>query len=278
MFNQLGVKCIMMKTILRLLTDLSSRKFIAQITGKLAKSSFSKFLIPKFAKIYGIRIEEAEKEIHEYTSLNDFFTRRLKQGMRVLDANEQRLLSPVDARITGMGNIEAGQIVNVKGQDYTIKDLLNQSPRTVNYKNGYYFVLYLSPTDYHRIHAPISGKIIEKDHVPGRVYPVNAFALRHMPKVLSRNERLISYIHNSSTGGEVAVVKVGALNVSSIQYTDRDKVQLERGEDFAYFEFGSTIVLLMETGTFEPNDALEVGKQVQMGQSLGTLHKKSSKN
>lgn len=257
---------------LRLLTDLSSRKFIAQITGKFAKSSLSKIFIPKFAKIYGIRIEDAEKALTEYTSLNDFFTRRLKQGLRPIDPDQQVLLSPVDATITGMGNIESGQIINVKGQDYTLQDLLNRSPRTVNYKNGYYFVLYLSPTDYHRIHSPVAGKIIEKEHIPGRVYPVNNFGLRHMPKVLSRNERLITYIHHEI--GEVAVVKVGAMNVSSIQYTDASRKQLERGEDFAYFEFGSTVVLLIETGTFKCTNQIQNGSHVQMGQPLGTLQQK----
>jgi phosphatidylserine decarboxylase len=262
----------MMIKLLRLLTDLSSRKFIAKLTGIFAKSSLSKMLIPKFAKVYGIRIEDAEKALTEYTSLNDFFTRRLKQGLRPIDPDLQVLLSPVDATITGMGNIEAGQIINVKGQDYTLQDLLNRSPRSVNYKNGYYFVLYLSPTDYHRIHSPVTGTIIEKEYIPGRVYPVNEFGLRHMSKVLSRNERLITYIHHA--GGEIAVAKVGAMNVSSIQYTDANKKQLERGEDFAYFEFGSTVVLLIETGTFKLTNPIQTGTHVQMGQPLGSLQQK----
>lgn len=262
----------MITSFLRLLTHLSSRKFIAQLTGKFAKSSLSKMLIPKFSEIYGIRIEDAEKALTEYTSLNDFFTRRLKQGLRPIDPNPQVMLSPVDATITGMGSIESGQIINVKGQDYTLQDLLNRSPRTVNYKNGHYFVLYLSPTDYHRIHSPVAGTIIEKEHIAGKVYPVNEFGLRNMSKVLSRNERLITYIHHEI--GEIAVVKVGAMNVSSIQYTDVSKKQLERGEDFAYFEFGSTVVLLTETGTFKSSNQIQHGSHVQMGQPLGTLHQK----
>lgn len=262
----------MRTNMLRLLTELSSRKFIAQLTGKFSKSSMSKFLIPRFAKTYQIAVDEAEKPLSEYVSLNEFFTRRLKDGLRPLADNEQALLSPVDALITGSGIIESGQIVNVKGQDYTIEQLLNRSPRMVNYRNGYYYVLYLSPRDYHRIHAPVAGKIIEKDHIQGKVYPVNDFALRHITNVLSSNERKITYVKHEL--GEIAIVKVGALNVSSIQYTDPQATQLERGEEFAYFEFGSTVVLLTESGIFKNDEELKTGMNVRVGQALGILQHK----
>ncbi len=268
------VNQIMMINFLRMLTELSSRKWVSQLTGSFAKSSLSKIFIPKFAKVYGIRIDDAEKALTEYTSLNDFFTRRLKEGLRPIDPNEEILISPVDATITGMGPIDSGKMINVKGQDYTVKELLNHSPRMVNYKNGFYFVLYLSPTDYHRIHAPITGKITEKEHILGKVYPVNDFGLRKLPQVLSRNERLITYIRHVS--GEIAVAKVGALNVSSIQYTDAKKMEIIRGDDLAYFEFGSTVVLLTESGTFECLHHLSIGKKVQMGEALGTLHTKNT--
>ncbi|GAA4855024.1 hypothetical protein GCM10023310_37430 [Paenibacillus vulneris] len=226
-------------------------------------------MIPRFAKIYGIPVQDAEKHLSEYASLNDFFTRRLKSGLRPVDTAEHTLVSPVDAAITGMGPIEEGLIVNVKGQDYTVEELLNFSPRTVNYKNGFYFVLYLSPTDYHRIHTPIDGNIIEKEHVPGKVYPVNEFGLRQMRRVLSRNERLITYMQHE--GGEVAVVKVGAMNVSSIQYVKPLPNTLQRGDELAYFEFGSTVVLLMESDTFLSRSDLHVGSKVKMGEALGTI-------
>lgn len=262
-----------MKTkVLRVLTELSSRKAIAQLTGKFAKSSLSKVFIPRFVKSYRINVDEAEKDLADYASLNELFTRRLKEGARPLDAEPHSLLSPVDALITSMGTIEAGQIVNVKGQDYTIAELLNNSPRMVNYKHGFYYVLYLSPTDYHRIHSPVTGKINEKEHILGKVYPVNDFGLQHLTRVLSRNERLITYIQHEF--GEVAVAKVGAMNVSSIQYTNNDATALQRGEELAYFEFGSTVVLLIETGTFTRHEHVHVGSRVKMGEALGTLHHK----
>ncbi|WP_148932875.1 archaetidylserine decarboxylase [Paenibacillus methanolicus] len=259
----------MTKWLLRSMTELSSRKWISQITGRFAQSSASRRFIPKFAAMYGIRVEEAEKAMHEYSSLNEFFTRRLKPGMRIIDAAAEAVASPVDALITGAGPIEAGTILNVKGQDYTVDELLNRSPRTENYKHGYYLVLYLSPTDYHRIHTPVTGAIVEREHVPGKVYPVNEFGLRHMKRVLSRNERLITYIRTSA--GEMAVVKVGAMNVSSIKYVEPRRDQVEKGDELAYFEFGSTVVLLAEDDSFIPREDLKVGLKVRMGERLGVL-------
>lgn len=230
-------------------------------------------LIPWFAKTYGIPVEDAEKHIREYISLNDFFTRRLKPGLRPIDPAPDTLVSPVDCLITGIGRIRDGVMINVKGQDYTVEELLNRSPRTVNYKDGFFLVLYLSPTDYHRIHVPVTGRILEKEYIDGKVYPVNDFGLTYMRRVLSRNERLVTYIRHEY--GEVAVVKVGAMNVSGIQYVPSLPEQVERGGELAYFEFGSTVVLLLENGTFDPKEGLSLGDKIRMGEALGSLHARS---
>lgn len=261
----------MKRWLMRSMTELSSRKSISRLTGRLAQSSISRRFIPTFARMYSIEVQEAEKPLSEYSTLNEFFTRRLRPGARAIDEAPDSLVSPVDALITGAGVIQAGTIFNIKGQDYTIDELLNRSPRTASYVGGFCLVLYLSPTDYHRIHAPVGGAIVEREHVPGKVYPVNEFGLRHMKRVLSRNERLITYIRHA--GGEVAVVKVGAMNVSSIKYVDPDAKATTKGKELAYFEFGSTVVLLTEDHSFTLRGDLMVGKKVRMGESLGTLRK-----
>ncbi|AOZ91968.1 archaetidylserine decarboxylase [Paenibacillus crassostreae] len=265
----------MAKRILRLMTELSSRKSISRIMGHFSHSRISRYVIPMFIRNYQIPVSEAEKNIDEYHSLNAFFTRRLKPGMRPIDSQEHSLSSPVDARITAMGTISSGTILNVKGQNYTVEEILHHSPHLELYKHGYVFVLYLSPTDYHRIHSPVTGVKRESEHIKGRVYPVNDFGMTHMPYVLCRNERLITYIQHSL--GEVAVVKVGAMNVSSIQYTDESVNKWNKGDDLAYFEFGSTVVLLIENGTFTPREDLKPGDSVRMGQSLGELHSSKQK-
>ncbi|MFC5528512.1 archaetidylserine decarboxylase [Cohnella yongneupensis] len=261
----------MKRSLLRMMTELSSRKFISRMTGRFAKSSLSRRWISKFASMYKIPVEEAEKKLEEYRSLNEFFTRRLKPGSRTVDMSAGALVSPVDAKITACGTIADGLMLQVKGQDYTIEELLNGSPRVAQYLHGYYWVLYLSPTDYHRIHSPCDGDVVETEHIPGRVYPVNEFGLTSMRRVLSRNERLVTYIRHDI--GEAAVVKVGALNVSSIKFVEPQPSKLERGQELAYFEFGSTIVLLTQDGTLSPRTDLKVGDKVRMGEKLGILTK-----
>ncbi|WP_339294873.1 archaetidylserine decarboxylase [Paenibacillus sp. FSL W7-1279] len=260
----------MAKQLLRLMTELSSRKWLSRIMGHCSHSRLSRHLIPAFIRIYQIPAHEAEKEIHEYRSLNEFFSRRLKIGLRAIDDTADAMVSPVDATISAMCAVNAGTILSVKGQDYTLSELLAKSPRMENYINGYAFVLYLSPTDYHRIHSPVTGVQAESEHLKGRVYPVNDFAMTHIRHVLSRNERLITYIAHEF--GEVAVVKVGAMNVSSIRYADENVKKYEIGDELAYFEFGSTVVLLTENGTFTPRGDLEPGSKVKMGELLGLLH------
>lgn len=115
--------------------------------GRFSHSELSRLLIPSFAKSYGIPLHEAEKEIKEYRTLNEFFTRKLKPDMRPVHPLPEGLISPVDALITAMGKIDSGTILNVKGQDYSLAELLNYSPRTETYNHGYFFVLYLSPID-----------------------------------------------------------------------------------------------------------------------------------
>jgi phosphatidylserine decarboxylase len=260
----------MMKSFYRLLTELSSRRTVSRLTGALAKSKGSRRLIKRFAKTYKINVAEAEKEVHEYKSINDFFTRRLKVGSRTVDKSEQTIVSPVDAVITGIGTVDKGQIFSIKGQSYTVDDLLNDSTEYVKYDHGKYVVLYLSPTDYHRIHAPISGEIVKSQHIVGKVYPVNDFGLKNMPKVLSRNERLITYIRNENT--QVAVIKVGAMNVASIRMSDQvTSNHLTKGQELAYFEFGSTVVLLFENGAAEFKEGLQEGDRVYMGNVIAHL-------
>ncbi|MEF2243435.1 MULTISPECIES: archaetidylserine decarboxylase [unclassified Paenibacillus] len=259
----------MSKLLLRSMTELSSRKWISKLTGAFSKSAASRLFIARFAKMYNIKIEEAEKPIDQYRTLNAFFSRRLKPGARSIDPAPDSCVSPVDALITGIGSIEDGLMLSVKGQNYSVSELLNSSEDARLYHNGFYFVLYLSPTDYHRIHSPVDGLIERRKHLAGKVYPVNDFGLTHMKRVLSRNERLITYMKHDT--GEIAVVKVGAMNVSSIQYALPLSDQAQKGSELAYFEFGSTVVLLLENNTFEPRADLSLGSKVKMGERLGTF-------
>jgi phosphatidylserine decarboxylase len=261
----------MWNSVFRLLTELTSRPTIARLAGSFAKSGASKKLIAKFASMYNISLEEAEHEVSRYASLNDFFIRRLKPGVRTIDPQPHSVVSPVDGTVADSGDITRDRTFLVKGQSYTVDDLLNGSPHASRYGNGCFAVIYLSPSNYHRIHAPVDAKVIEFDRIPGAVYPVNDPSMRLMKRVLSRNTRLVTYLQHES--GTIALVKVGAMNVGSIKYAAGDTMPefVAKGEELAYFEFGSTVVLLWERGSFLPADRLRPGATVHMGEKIGEI-------
>jgi len=259
----------MTRWLLRALTELSSRRSVSRLAGLLANSRLSRRLIPVFVSMYRIDTAEAELPPEHYPTLNAFFTRRLKPGSRPVDPDPAALVSPVDAMLIAAGAVADGTVIEVKGQSYSLPELLGGSPRIPIFAGGCYWVLYLSPSDYHRIHAPCDGDIAEKERIPGRTYPVNEFGLRRLRRVLSRNERLVTYIRHEK--GEVAVVKVGAMNVSSIRYAEPLPSRLVKGEEFARFEFGSTVVLLAEGGLCVPREDLRPGDRIRMGERLATF-------
>ena len=251
------------------LTQLTSNQAISKTVGRIAKSKMSRKWIPSFAKAYNIPVEEAELAVGEYPSLNAFFTRRLKPGARPIDLDANSIVSPVDALITACGYMEDGKLLEVKGQTYSLAELVNHNSRMASFQSGYFYVLYLSPRDYHRIHVPVEGILVETETIAGRVFPVNHAAMTNIRHVLSRNYRISSYIEHSA--GQVGVVKVAALNVASIQFVEgiAPQQQLAKGDELAYFEFGSTIVLLLEQNKYEPDASIGVGSRVKMGERLG---------
>lgn len=260
----------MNKWLYKQLTELTSRKWISKVTGTFAQSSASKVLISHFAKVYNINLDEAEKALSHYQSLNDFFTRRLKPGTRPIHPHSLVVTSPVDALITACGGIKNSQLLEVKGQVYSVGDLLQSHEEAARFNGGFFYVLYLSPKDYHRIHTPVAGQIIARKHLVGKVYPVNNASMTMMPQVLNRNERLITYIETEQHN-QVAIVKVGALNVSSINYVNENQTLFNKGDELAYFAFGSTVVLLFEADSFIPIDNEQLNTRVKMGEQLGTL-------
>lgn len=71
-----------------------------------------------------------EPDLHNFPNLAAFFYRTLKPGARPLDANPNALLSPADGRVLEFGQVDGGQIEQVKGMTYTIDALLGQRSPT----------------------------------------------------------------------------------------------------------------------------------------------------
>ncbi len=227
--------------------------------------------------------ETAEPDPAAYATFNDFFTRALKADARPI---AEGVVSPADGRLSQFGAIEAGQLMQAKGHRFSAEALLGGDVEAATrYLGGSFATVYLSPSDYHRVHMPVGGTLTEMVYVPGRLFSVNAATTEQVPNLFARNERLVC--HFETEHGPMAMVLVGAMIVAAIetvwagQITPLPKggvqrirfdtpVRLEKGEEMGRFKLGSTVVMAFaEPVSFA--DGLEPGDKVQMGQSLGEL-------
>ncbi len=266
---------------------------LSRAFGRIADTHIPRRLRPAvlgaFARATGIDIDEAELPLTEYPTINRFFVRRLRPGVRAWPAEEGIAGSPVDGVVGQSGRIRSGTLLQAKGRSYSALDLLADPDEAHRFDDGAFLTLYLSPRHYHRIHAPCGGAIARARHVPGALFPVNAPAVMHVDRLFPRNERLLCTIDGPL--GRVAVVAVGAYNVGRISaafdvawnggehgwVTNRGThaieerrydppVRVERGEELMAFHLGSTVVLLFEPGVrLIP---LAVGDPVRLGSPI----------
>jgi phosphatidylserine decarboxylase len=246
------------------------------------------FLIRTVARRYHIDLAEAESgDCSAYPHFNAFFTRALKPGARPLDPDPDAVLCPADGRISQAGRIEHGRIFQAKGFDFGTGELLGDDARAVPYHDGSFITVYLSPRDYHRVHMPLAGELVETVHVPGRIFGVAPFAVDSIPRLFARNERLVC--HFTSALGPFSVVLVGAMLVSGIAtiwdgvvippYADtimrRDfrnrGIWLKRGAELGRFEMGSTVIVLLPAKLGRFSEKLAPGQAVKVGQKVGSL-------
>jgi phosphatidylserine decarboxylase len=247
-------------------------------------------LLGAFARAVGIEVAEAERPLADYPSVGAFFVRRLKPGARTWPDAPDMLASPVDGVLGRAGAIRAGTALQAKGQAYGVARLLGDPHAAARFEGGIFLTLYLAPRHYHRIHAPASGTVVAARHVPGRLLPVNAAAVRHVPDLFVTNERLSALLDTPL--GPLALVAVGAYNVGRIStafdeawsgreggwITNRgDPLPDERrydpplpvraGDPLMAFHLGSTVVLLAAPGlVMEPG--LAPGLEVRAGSIL----------
>lgn len=251
----------------RFFIELTNHRLSSYIIKSFAQSKLSKWIVPSFAKVYNINQEEMHGELSSFPTLQQLFIRTLKPGARKIDEASNTIVSPVDAVVEKSGSITENLEMIVKGKHYSIKDMLSDESIATKYMGGTYVILYLSPSHYHRIHSPIAGRVTSQWTLGKKSYPVNRLGLLYGKDPLSKNFRKITELE--SDGKHVAVVKVGAMFVNSIEMTHKGEV-LQKGEDMAYFSFGSTVILLFEKDTVELNETLKEKADVKVGEVIAS--------
>lgn len=262
---------------------------LSRLIAKVAEAKtpwLKNALIRQFIRSYSIDLSIASRELPEqYLHFNDFFTRALKPESRPITADANTLISPADGTLSQFGAINNNQFIQAKGQSYTTSRLLaGNNSLAEEFSAGSFATVYLSPSDYHRVHMPWTGTLLETHYIPGKLFSVNQATAREIPELFAQNERLICVFATSF--GKMAVILVGAMLVAGIEtvwhghyvpataavenFSDKDfdkKIHFSKGDEIGRFKFGSTVVLILQEQV-DFNDKLSTGDTILMGQNV----------
>lgn len=180
-----------------------------------------------------------------------------------------------------------------------------RDPRPASPMKGlFYCVLYLRPGDYHRIHSPADWNVLVRRHFSGRLYPVNERAAKTIRNLYVENERVV--LEGQWQQGYLGLAAIGATNIGSIELfiepelrTNRPRkkllqseppeerlyqpeavgVMLKKGDEFAAFNMGSTVVLVFqapvqkslkdEAHSSDFTFCIKRGDRIRMGEAIG---------
>jgi len=240
-------------------------------------------LVRAYIRAYGVDMSEAADPLASFPSFNAFFTRRLRAGARPICTDPGVVVAPCDSRVHSCGPMpEDGRLEQVKGRTYSLSALLASEEDARTFARGVHATLYLSPSMYHRVHSPVDGHIRSWRYVPGRLFPVNGLAIRHVQDLFAVNER-VSILIDTPEFGRVAVIMVGAANVGRMSLAFADLVTnsgqpgalvqppapipIARGQELGAFNLGSTVVLLVADPLLRPA-GITIGEFIAMGRPL----------
>ncbi len=258
---------------------------IARIRHKATKN----FLITKFVAMYDVDVDDVSKRIpDDFATFNDFFTRELRDAARPVTGDSRSIVSPVDGTVSLAGTIQGDSVIQAKGIDYTLADLLAADIDEANaYLDGSFATIYLAPYNYHRVHAPIDGQLVSANYVPGDLFSVNQATVSSVRGLFRRNERLIMRFLTEQ--GPATLIFVGALNVGSISTPwsgeirprkrgvvealnlSRASTTLKKGDLLGWFNMGSTVIMLLPKACCKWHDSLQAGATLRVGEPIGQL-------
>jgi phosphatidylserine decarboxylase len=221
------------------------------------------------------------RETH-FRSLHDCFVRNLRDGVRPIDPDPDVLISPCDAIVGASGQVQDGQVLQVKGFPYPLKDLLGDNAHAAAYSDGIYVTLRLTSSMYHRFHAPYDCRVEAVTYISGDTWNVNPIALKRVERLFCKNERAAIRLRLSHTGHAITLVPVAAILVASIRLnflagsddvrqlgpqTTLLDVAMAKGQEMGWFQHGSTIIVFAPPG-FTLAENLREGQSIRMGEPL----------
>ncbi len=255
------------------------RERISQIAGTLAEKAWPGWLgrriVAAYQRAYNVDLQDCSER--EWSSFDAFFTRELRAGARPIAFGDDLAVSPADGRLDEFGSLTSDRTFCVKGRPYRVGELLGSETSAAAYDGGAACVVYLSPRDYHRVHAPVGGRVRLVRSIPGDFFPVNDMGIRHVPELFVRNRRVTIELETELHGGAktrvsvimVVAMIVGRISVKSIGGSDVPigehfpSALVSKGDEIGTFHLGSTAVVVFDkhwAGRFQaPLGAIRLG-------------------
>jgi phosphatidylserine decarboxylase len=244
------------------------RRGITRVMGHLADvnlpPAIADAVVGLYVKAYDVDLGATVAPEGSFASFDAFFTRPLRDGARPIADEARGLVSPADGRLEDAGPVREGGKLRIKGRDYRVAELVGDADEAARYVGGQFAIVYLSPRDYHRVHAPVTGAVTWVRSLPGDYFPVNSIGERHVPSLFSINRR-VAIVIDTPDLGRVTVVMVGAMIVGRITVTAvpaRDvplgrhaiapALEVRAGDEIGVFHLGSTAVVFVEKERVPP--------------------------
>ncbi len=230
-------------------------------------------------------LDLSEAREQQFRSLHACFIRQLRDGARPIDQDPDLLVSPCDAIVGALGSVDNGQVLQIKGFAYALRDLLADEAHAKVYHDGSYVTLRLTSSMYHRFHAPHDCTVEAVSYMSGDTWNVNPISLKRVERLFCKNERAAIKVRLARTGHTVTLVPVAAILVASIRLnflapakglrcggprTVRLQVPLVKGQEMGWFEHGSTIILFAPCG-FALAQNVRPGARIRVGEPLMRL-------
>jgi phosphatidylserine decarboxylase len=284
------------KTLISSLTQQEDLNFL--LTNRIPRAALTRFM-GWFSKIENpwvaslaigcwklfsdLDLSEAKRT--RFKSLHDCFTRELKPGLRPFDADPAIVASPSDGIIGAHGTIRDGELYQIKGAPYSLRDLVADPAVVETHRNGRFVTLRLTSSMYHRFHAPDDLTLEQVSLIHGDTWNVNPIALKRVERLFCKNERAVIRTH-LKTGEPFTIVPVAAILVASVRLhalgrvlnaqTERPLVfpcaaSVRKGDELGWFEHGSTIILLAPDD-FDFCDNVAEGARIRAGDKLWRKH------
>lgn len=294
----------MLRTIQILLQYLLPKRCITYLLGLGASWEggwITHCIISLFIRAYNINMQDSIKpNVNDYTTFNEFFTRKLHSYARPIDSNPSTLIMPADGIISQIGKIIDTHIFKVKGVPYYLDSLLAGQDDIINYfKDGNFIIIYIPPSNCHRIYMPCTGTLREMLYIPGELFSVHPTIIHNIPNILSRNERVICLFETDF--GYMTQILIGATISGSIETKwsgtvtpprdgmvkhwhypssinntknsnhHKNIVTLHKGDEMGLFKLGSTVINIFENAKvilnaqLQPHDITHIGMPLAQG-------------